>query len=221
MGFCVGLPGCFYYLRVLGEGLLSGFHEGSSQRFPLLTGGSSGESQGASSSCPRSGMPWSDEECCYLMPGLGTGVSDVRATEMDPMSAVLCGWVVAGISKRGAKETMLARSCSGYIRAQQSSDGQASSTAENCSMKAWCFHSSAITLKFNVAILSKWACCRAAAASTCCDLALVCHASALASWASFWHTANSSLKPSSLHQQSVDALTMSNSLRPVVTFLCS
>ena len=97
------------------------------------------------------------------------------------------------VSLGGSKEMPLARSCSGYIRAQWFSEGQASSTAENSSMKAWHFcSSSAIDSQSNVAMLSKWACCRAAAVSVCYALASVCHtsasashSSALSSWASF------------------------------------
>ena len=163
------------------------------------------------------------------MPGSGAGVSDVRVAETDPRSAAACGWVAGGISKKGAKETLLARSCIGYIKAQQSSDGQASSTVENSSMKAWCFpSSSAIASWFNVATLSKSACCRTVAVATCHALASVCHASAsvscasaLASQVSFWHADNSALKPCFLWWQSSDAVTTGNSIRAVVTFLCS
>ena len=54
--------------------------------------------------------------------GLGAGVSNARGAGTDPVSAVACGQVVAGISRRGAKDTPLAKSCSRNIRAQGSSE---------------------------------------------------------------------------------------------------
>ena len=140
------------------------------------------------------------------MPGLGAGVADVRGAGTDPMSAVAHSQVTDGISRMGDKGIPLARSCIGYIRAQQSSNGQVSSTVENSSMKSWCFHSSsAILSQSNAAMLFKLACCRdSGCTSECHALALVCHtsasachASASASWASFWHVANSAFKPNS------------------------
>ena len=104
MGLVVGPPTHFYHLRVLGEGLSLGYPEGSSQRFLLLVGDSSGELQEASSYCPGSGMPWSDEGCHCLIPSLGIGVFNVGDTRTDLMSAVACGWVVASISKRRLKK---------------------------------------------------------------------------------------------------------------------
>ena len=49
-------------------------------------------------------MPWSDEGCHCLILGWGTGVSDVRGAETDPVSATACGQVAAGIPKRGLRK---------------------------------------------------------------------------------------------------------------------
>ena len=88
------------------------------------------------------------------MPGLGTGMSDARHAGTDPVSALACGQVAAGIPRRGIKDMPQARNCSGYVRAQQSSNGQASNTVESSSTKAWCFHSSfAVISQSNAAML--------------------------------------------------------------------
>ena len=124
-----------------------------------------------------------------------------QGAQTHPVSAVACGWVAADISRRGAKNTLPARSCIGYISTTCTSDWQASSTAENSPVKAWCFHSStAIVSQYNTATLFKWACCRAAAMSVCHALASASCASASTSWASFWHVVNSTCKSSSLWQ---------------------
>ena len=79
------------------------------------------------------------------MLGWGTGVSNARGAEMDPVSAMGCGRVVAGIPKRGVKEMLPARSCIGYISTQWSSNGQALRVVEYSSAKAWHFCSSSAT----------------------------------------------------------------------------
>ena len=172
----------------------------------------------SSSSCPGSGMPWSEEQCCHLMPGWGTGVSNalkVKGAGMDPVSVVACSQAVAVTPKRGTKGMTLVKSCWIYVSTQWPSSGETWRATENFFAKAWHFcPSSAITLQLSAEMLFKGACCRAAAVAAWCVLALV-------SWASLWHVANSAPKSSSMWWQTMDALISSNSSRAVFISSCN
>ena len=71
------------------------------------------------------------------MLGPGTGVSDVRGAETDPVSAMACSRVAASISMKGPRQILPARSCRRYINNPWALRGQTHKAASQASMNAW------------------------------------------------------------------------------------